>query len=72
MLKKQLVRTLMFTNTPNRRLCYIARTTDNRMIVMNDSRETRTGLVFQPILNERDIKWILENFFLKKLFRAIA
>lgn len=62
----------MFTNTPNRKLCYSAVAINGKTIVMNESRETHTGLVFQLIPNERDIKWILENFFLKKLFRAIA
>jgi hypothetical protein len=39
---------------------------------MNMSRETQAGQAFQLIPNELDIKWLLENFFLKKLFRGIA
>ena len=39
---------------------------------MNVSRQMQGGQAFQLIPNELDIKWLLENFFLKKLFRAIA
>ena len=39
---------------------------------MNISREMQAGQAFQLIPNALDIRWLLENFFLKKLFRAIA
>ena len=39
---------------------------------MNMSRGMQAGQAFQLIPNELDIKWLLENFFLKKLFRGIA
>jgi hypothetical protein len=39
---------------------------------MNISRQMQAGQAFQLIPNELDIKWLLENFFLKKLFRGIA
>jgi hypothetical protein len=39
---------------------------------MNVSRQMQGAQAFQLIPNELDIKWLLENFFLKKLFRGIA
>jgi hypothetical protein len=39
---------------------------------MNIVRQMQTGQAFQLIPNELDIKWLLESFFFKKLFRAIA
>ena len=41
-------------------------------VVINGQRVTRTEQAFQAIPEQRDMKWILENFFLKKLFRGIA
>jgi hypothetical protein len=39
---------------------------------MNIFRQMQGAQAFQLIPNELDIKWLLENFFLKKLFRALA
>jgi len=36
------------------------------------SMQMQLGKAFQLLFNGYDIKWLLENFFLKKLFRAIA
>ena len=39
---------------------------------LNVSRQMQSGNMFQRVLNNYDIKLLLENFFLKKLFQAIA
>lgn len=39
---------------------------------LNVSRQMHPGNLIQLVLNNYDIKWLLENFFLKKLFQAIA
>ena len=40
--------------------------------MMNIFAQTRVGQMIQLIPNEIDMKWLLENFSFKKLFRAIA
>lgn len=59
----------MWNNTRNQYGAVAIKTTT---VVINGSRVTRMEQAFQPIPEQRDIKWLLENFFLKKLFRGIA
>jgi hypothetical protein len=57
-------------NKTRHQYCAVAiRTTTE---VINGQRVTRIEQSFQAIPEQRDIKWLLENFFLKKLFGGIA
>ena len=58
------------SNYTRNQYCAVAiRTTT---VIVNGQRVTRMEQAYQAIPEQRDIKWILLNFFLKKLFRGIA
>ena len=61
--------TITHNNTRRQYSAVAIRTTT---VIINGQRVTRMEQSFQAIPEQRDIKWLLENFFLKKLFRAIA
>lgn len=57
-------------NKTRHQYCAVAiRTTT---VIVNGQRVTRMEQAYQAIPEQRDMKWILLNFFLKKLFKGIA
>jgi hypothetical protein len=57
-------------NKTRHQYCAVAIT--NSTVIINGSGVTHIGQAFQAIPEQMDIKWLLENFFLKKLFKGIA